>query len=402
MTPAPEWLLADERVAHVRTIPAVAGQTAEWPGWVSTDVRAALGAQGIELPWRHQVDAATAAHAGRHVAIATPTASGKSLTFLLPILAATLDASGGRPPLARAGGLRLHHRATSLYLAPTKALAHDQLRVCRELGLPGWRPATLDGDSDTDERRYARDFADHILTNPDMLHRSMLPRHSRYARLLGGLRYVVVDEAHRYRGLFGAHLSAVLRRLRRLAHHYGADPTFVVASATMAEPEIVAATLIGDGDVLAVSEATSPRPARDIVLLCSDGDLTGTASGLLERLSRTGQTLAFTTSRVQAELVRSVPANAATTPTPSPPTEAGTWPATGAASRRRCRPAGCAVSRRRTRSNSASTSPAWTPSSPSDFQAPWPRSGSRWGGRVAPDAPRSPCWLPATTRSMPT
>ena len=303
MTPAPEWLLADERVAHVRTIPAVAGQTAEWPGWVSTDVRAALGAQGIELPWRHQVDAATAAHAGRHVAIATPTASGKSLTFLLPILAATLDASGGRPPLARAGGLRLHHRATSLYLAPTKALAHDQLRVCRELGLPGWRPATLDGDSDTDERRYARDFADHILTNPDMLHRSMLPRHSRYARLLGGLRYVVVDEAHRYRGLFGAHLSAVLRRLRRLAHHYGADPTFVVASATMAEPEIVAATLIGDGDVLAVSEATSPRPARDIVLLCSDGDLTGTASGLLERLSRTGQTLAFTTSRVQAELV---------------------------------------------------------------------------------------------------
>ena len=303
MTPAPEWLLADERVAHVRSFPAASGQTSDWPGWVSSDVRTALASQGIERPWCHQVDAAAAAHAGRHVAIATPTASGKSLAFLLPILAATLDASGGRPPLARAGGLRINQRATSLYLAPTKALAHDQLRVCRELGLAGWRPATLDGDSDPDERRYARDFADHVLTNPDMLHRSVLPRHSRYARLLGGLRYVVVDEAHRYRGLFGAHLSAVLRRLRRLAHHYGADPTFVVASATMAEPEIVAATLIGAGDVMAVTDSTAPRPARDVVLLRSDGDLTGTASALLERLSRSGQTLAFTTSRVQAELV---------------------------------------------------------------------------------------------------
>lgn len=300
---APAWLLADERVAHVRRLEAAPGRHAAWPAWVAPDLAAALAGQGIERPWVHQVAAADAAFSGRHVALATATASGKSLAYLLPVITSARTGAGGRGPLARAGGIRLSGRTTALYLSPTKALAHDQLRAASGLGLPGWRPAALDGDSDDDERRYARDFADFVLTNPDMLHRSILPNHGRHARLLGGLRFVVVDEAHRYRGLFGAHLAAVLRRLRRLAHHYGADPTFVVTSATMTEPEATAAALIGEGDVVPVTDDASPRPARDVVLLRPDGNLTATAATLLERLSRAGQTLAFTTSRLQAELV---------------------------------------------------------------------------------------------------
>ena len=300
---APAWLLADERVAHVRRLESAPGRHAEWPDWVAPDLIAALAAQGIERPWQHQIAAAEAAFAGRHVALATATASGKSLAYLLPVVTAARTGAGGRGPLQRAGGIRLSGRTTALYLAPTKALAHDQLRAASGLGLTGWRPATLDGDSDDDERRYARDFADFVLTNPDMLHRSILPNHGRHARLLGGLRFVVVDEAHRYRGLFGAHLAAVLRRLRRLAHHYGADPTFVVASATLTEPESTASALIGEEDVLPVTADASPRPAREVVLLRPDGNLTATAAALLERLSRDGQTLAFITSRLQAELV---------------------------------------------------------------------------------------------------
>ncbi|MDN5571234.1 MAG: DEAD/DEAH box helicase [Propionibacteriaceae bacterium] len=299
----PDWLAGDERVAHLRRLPAAPGIEADWPAWVDPDVIDAFAARGVRRPWTHQVEAAEAAFGGRHVAIATPTASGKSLAYLLPILAAVRSGTGGRPPRERAAGLRLTGRASALYLSPTKALAHDQWRACRALDLPGWKPATLDGDSDDDERRFARDFAQLVLTNPDMLHRSVLPGHGRYARLLGGLRYVVVDEAHRYRGLFGAHLAAVLRRLRRLAHHYGADPVFVLASATMTEPDATAAALIGEDDVLPVLTDASPHPARDVVLLRADGQLTTTAATLLERLSREGQTLAFTTSRLQAELV---------------------------------------------------------------------------------------------------
>ncbi|MFV0452615.1 MAG: DEAD/DEAH box helicase [Propioniciclava sp.] len=300
---APQWLLDDPRVADHRVLPARAPVTAPWPAWVPDQVRAVWQANGVTEPWHHQVVAADAAHAGHHVAVATPTASGKSLAYLLPVLTAAATGSGGRTPLAGPGGLRLSHRATAVYLAPTKALAHDQLRVTRAVELPGFSPITLDGDSGTEERRFARDSADYVLTNPDMLHRSILPNHTRYARLLRGLRYVVVDEAHRYRGLFGAHLAAVLRRLRRLAHYHGADPVVVVASATLGDPATVAAALIGEEDVVAVSQDTSPRPARDVVLLRPDGSLITTAADLLARLSADGQTLAFTTSRLQAELV---------------------------------------------------------------------------------------------------
>lgn len=299
----PPWLLADPAVASVHRLEPRPARHADWPAWVPPALLEALAVSGVSRPWRHQVDAADAAFAGRHVALATPTASGKSLAYLLPAITSSLTGEGGRPGVTRAGGVRLQRRGTAIYLAPTKALAHDQVRVARGLGLPGWRPAPLDGDSDGDERRFARDFADLVLTNPDMMHRAVLPQHTRYARLLGSLRYVVVDEAHRYRGLFGAHLGAVLRRLRRLAHHYGADPVVICTSATLTDPDTVASSLIGEGGVHAVIDDASPRPGRDVVLLRPDGRLTERAATLLERLSRTGQTLAFTTSRVQAELV---------------------------------------------------------------------------------------------------
>ena len=280
----PDWLATAEHVAHVHHRSARPGRPVDWPDWVSHEVREAFGRRGIAQPWAHQVAAAEAARAGNHVAIATGTASGKSLAYLLPVLAA-------------------EPRSTALYLAPTKALAHDQLRSCEALGLDGWRVSTLDGDSDPDERRWARDFASYVLTNPDMLHRSILPNHARYARLLGRLTHVIVDEAHRYKGVFGAHVSAVLRRLRRLAHHHGCDPVFICASATISEPDAVASSLIGAPEIVAVTDDASPAPALDVVLLEPTPSLTETAANLLARFTEEGQAIAFTTSRVQAELV---------------------------------------------------------------------------------------------------
>ena len=220
--------------------------------------------------------------AGRHVILATGTASGKSLAFLMPVLAATYGGPrslppappGDRPPDPGPGpaidlgpiGSRPH---TALYLSPTKALAHDQFRAARALGPRGWRIATLDGDTEPAARDWVRDWGTYVLTNPDMLHHSVLPQHKRWAPLLRTLRYVVVDEAHRYRGVFGAQVAAVLARLRRVAHHYGADPVFVLAAATAAEPAQTAARLIGTSAdrIVVVDSDASARPARELVLV---------------------------------------------------------------------------------------------------------------------------------------
>ena len=235
------------RLTHLEVLPARAAETTDWPDWASTDVVAAFMARDVDLPWRHQVVAADAAHAGQHVVLATGTASGKSLAYQLPALSAI-----------RAGrGLRGQRGASVLYLAPTKALAQDQLAGLGSLGLDV-RVATHDGDSSRDERAWARDHAEYILTNPDMLHHSLLPGHARWAPFLGSLAYVVVDECHHYKGVFGSHVSHVLRRLRRICASYGAYPTFVLASATVAEPESAARRLTGL-DVLAVTEDFSPR-----------------------------------------------------------------------------------------------------------------------------------------------
>ena len=237
------------RLRHVEVLPPRIATTAPWPAWVDPEVVAAYVARGVELPWRHQAAAADATYAGRHTVIATGTASGKSLAYQLPGL--TMIREGRRERARRGAGV--------LYLSPTKALAHDQAASLNGLGLDV-RIATHDGDSSREEREWTRSYAEWILTNPDMLHRSLLPAHRLWADFLAGLRLVVVDECHHYRGVFGAHVAQVLRRLRRVAAAYGASPTFVLASATVAEPEESAGRLTGL-DVVAVTGDHSPRGA---------------------------------------------------------------------------------------------------------------------------------------------
>ncbi|MFW6773674.1 DEAD/DEAH box helicase [Nocardioides sp. CPCC 205120] len=236
-----------ERLRHVEVVPAREATTAAWPGWVHADVRAAYERNGLVLPWSHQVHAADAARAGRHVVVATGTASGKSLAYALPALSAALEERNSR---GRRG-------ATTLYVSPTKALAADQRAGLEALGT-GVRVTTHDGDSPPELRDWTRDHAEYVLTNPDMLHHSMLPDHARWATFWRSLRYVVVDECHHYRGVFGAHVAQVLRRLRRVAARYGASPTFVLASATAADPAGTAGRLTGL-EVEAVTLDGSPR-----------------------------------------------------------------------------------------------------------------------------------------------
>ena len=250
-------------VTHVERVPARTGTTVPWPDWIPLPLRAAFAERGVVAPWAHQVRAAMLAHAGRHVVIATGTASGKSLAYQLPVLARLLE----------------DRRATALYLAPTKALAADQLRTVAGLELPDLRPACYDGDTPREERDWVRRHARFVLTNPDMLHHSMLPGHRGWAHFMRRLAFVIVDECHAYRGVFGSHVAHVLRRLRRFgassgssapgsgygADRAGAGPTFFLASATVADPATAAERLTGLATT-AVTEDASPRGAMTFAL----------------------------------------------------------------------------------------------------------------------------------------
>ena len=257
MDPADLLSRYGDRVTHVERVPAREAVVEPWPDWVSPPVRAVFEAEGATELWAHQAEGLRLVHDGRHVVVSTGTASGKSLVFQVPALEAL---SGGRSGSALHG----HRSPTVLYLAPTKALAADQRRRLHPAA-DLVRAATVDGDNSRDEREWARDHADYALTNPDTLHHSILPAHARWTRLLGGLRYVVVDECHHYRGVFGAHVAHVLRRLRRVCAHYGADPVFILSSATVAEPADFARRLTGL-DVVAVTDDASPHAARTIAL----------------------------------------------------------------------------------------------------------------------------------------
>ena len=237
-----------ESLTHLEVVEPRPAREAEWPAWLASPVREAFEQHDVAAPWAHQRLAADLAHAGRHTVVATGTASGKSLCYLLPALHA-IESSRG-PKGQRGAGV--------LYLAPTKALAQDQLAAIRRLGLPDLRCTTHDGDSTPEMREWARDHGEYVLTNPDMLHRSLLPGHARWSRFFASLRYVVVDECHYYRGVFGAHVAQILRRLRRVAALHGASPTFVLASATVSEPAVSAGRLTGL-DVTPVTEDASPR-----------------------------------------------------------------------------------------------------------------------------------------------
>ena len=259
-----------DRATHVRHLPARAGVHAEWPVWADPDLVHGYAAAGVERPWRHQVQAAEAAWSGRHTVLATSTGSGKSLALWLPALSSVRAPVSDRTDLGRIESVA--RRGTVLYLCPTKALAADQLaaldRLLTGAGVRDLRVATCDGDSSTEERRWVQEHADAVLTNPDFLHYALLPQHRRWSRLLGSLRYVVLDECHAFRGVFGAHVGLVLRRLRRLAVSYGARPTFLLASATTSEPAVSAARLVGVAaeDVTAVTDDASPAGRKTFVL----------------------------------------------------------------------------------------------------------------------------------------
>ncbi|WP_405630402.1 DEAD/DEAH box helicase [Streptomyces sp. NBC_01174] len=239
------------RITHTEHLPPRAGTHALWPDRIRPEVISAIGRAGIDHPWTHQATAAEHALDGESVVIATGTASGKSLAYLAPVLSTLLE--GSHAPNGRG--------TTALYLAPTKALAADQRRAVKALAAPlgsAIRPAVYDGDTPVEEREWVRQYANYVLTNPDMLHRGILPSHPRWASFLRSLRFVVIDECHTYRGVFGSHVAQVLRRLRRLCARYGSDPVFLLASATAAQPSVAAGRLTGL-PVKEVADDASPR-----------------------------------------------------------------------------------------------------------------------------------------------
>jgi DEAD/DEAH box helicase domain-containing protein len=279
--------------------PAREGVTADFPEWTPPAVREAYARTGIERLWSHQREAAEHAFAGRHVAVVTPTASGKTLCYNLPVLAATLAEPAGR----------------ALYLFPTKALSRDQLASFAELtrGLPRRLTAgVFDGDTPPSQRKALRGGADVVFTNPYMLHAGILPNHLRWASLFRDLRYVVVDEMHTLTGVFGSHVANVLRRLRRVCRHHGSDPTFLLCSATLANPGELAAALVGDR-VEVVDRCGAPSPERHLVLFNPPvvDEATGARMSSLDEARRIAaeslraglQTLVFARSRTSVEVL---------------------------------------------------------------------------------------------------
>jgi DEAD/DEAH box helicase domain-containing protein len=234
-----------EQVVYVTHTSARAARSAPLPSELAPALRAALVAQGVEHLYSHQRSAYDLLAEGRNVVVATGTASGKSLCFAVP----ALDAFA-KDPTSRA-----------LYLYPTKALAQDQARRLSALHLRGSVAAIYDGDTPQSRRPTVRSRATIVLSNPDMLHVGILPAHDRWAEFLHGLSYVVLDEAHVYRGVFGSHVAQVIRRLRRLCRHYGADPRFVLTSATIANPAPFAERLVGL-PFEAVTHDGSPQPEK--------------------------------------------------------------------------------------------------------------------------------------------
>ena len=273
----------DRLVGHV-TLPGRPERIADWPQWVCPALMDAWARRGVERPWFHQREAMDALREGRDVVLATGTGSGKSLAAWTPILSDLVEAEDSSRISA------IHRRPSALYLAPTKALAADQLASLMSLlgqdvtpedaqgdgdpeGGPGLvderlrrvRATTVDGDTPREAKEWARAGADLILSNPDFLHYVMLPSHQRWSRFLASLRLIVIDEAHHWRGVTGSHIALVVRRLLRVAHHLGADPRVVMLSATVRDAASVGRALTGR-DAVAITEDGSPAGAHELVL----------------------------------------------------------------------------------------------------------------------------------------
>jgi DEAD/DEAH box helicase domain-containing protein len=297
-TVAASWdeLLSGEELAYVTEVPTREARLVPIPEGLHQGVQEALRAQGVAAVYEHQAEAFQTASRGEHLVVATGTASGKTLAFNLPVL----DALAAEPKLR------------ALYLYPTKALAQDQARALSSYGVPRLRPAIYDGDTETERRWQIRKWANVILTNPDMLHVGVLPHHDRWGDVLQNLRYVVVDEAHVYRGVFGSHVANVLRRLRRAAGIYGAEPQFLLASATIANPGELARSLLGV-EATVIGDDAAPRAARTIAFwnppvvdeqLQLRASALGEGSRLLAELVQRGlRTICFAKSRKSAELI---------------------------------------------------------------------------------------------------
>ncbi len=292
----------EPELVHAESLPARPARYADLAEPLPRALAHVLDAQGILSLYSHQAQAIDLARAGKHVVVATGTASGKSLAYNIPVLERLL----------------LEQPATALYLFPTKALAQDQLRGLHRFAAGSQDLAralttgTYDGDTPGSARRKLRETGNAILTNPDMLHQGILPYHARWGRFFSNLRYVVVDEVHTYRGIFGSHVANVLRRLRRIARHYGADPQFLCSSATLRNPQELAELLVGD-DVSVVDQDGSPRGPKLFVFwnprtYGPDSMERRSASVDAERilvalLKRGVQSIVFTKARVVAELI---------------------------------------------------------------------------------------------------
>jgi DEAD/DEAH box helicase domain-containing protein len=288
-------------IAAHRELEPRAPRHAPWPAGVDPRLRDALRGRGIEALYTHQAAAYEAASAGRNVVVVTPTASGKTLCYNLPVLDAV-----ARDPAARA-----------LYLFPTKALAADQLVELRALGDAaslGLKTHTYDGDTPANIRSVVRAAGQVVITNPDMLHAAILPHHTKWFKLFENLRYVVIDELHTYRGLFGSHVANVIRRLRRICNHYGADPVFICASATIANPAELAERIL-EAPVELVDDNGAPSGRKHVLVINPPvaneqlgirGSALLTGQRLAERLIGGGvQTIAFAKSRTAVEVLTS-------------------------------------------------------------------------------------------------
>jgi DEAD/DEAH box helicase domain-containing protein len=290
---------ADEVLTSIKHIPAREAQFRPMPDWVRPELAAAYRAKGIERLYSHQAAAAELARAGKDFVVVTPTASGKTLCYNLPVLNAVLENPDTR----------------ALYLFPTKALAQDQLTELHDLAQrldDCFGVFTYDGDTPGDARKAIRERGHVILTNPDMLHAGILPHHTRWTRLFENLRYIVLDELHTYRGVFGSHLANVLRRLARIARFYGSQPQFICCSATIANPGELAGQLI-EREAGVVEENGAPAAEKLFVfynppmvnrnLGIRRSYLNETARVAKELLARKLQTIVFANSRLHTEVL---------------------------------------------------------------------------------------------------
>ena len=287
-----------DRITGRFTIPGREGRYADLPDDLPASLATALRARGIERLYSHQAEAWAHAQAGKHLAVVTPTASGKSLCYTLPVVSAAIT-----------------RQAKALYLFPTKALAQDQVSELLELnaaGDLGVKAFTFDGDTPGDARQAIRLHGDIVVSNPDMLHQAILPHHTKWAQFFENLRYVVIDEVHTYRGVFGSHVANVLRRLKRVCAFYGADPQFILCSATIGNPKAHAEALI-EAEVHAIAESGAPTGDKHVLLwnppvVNPDLGLRASARSQSNRIARLAikaglKTLVFAQSRTMVEVL---------------------------------------------------------------------------------------------------